>query len=347
MTAVSPSNFPDAEQGVDNQEGFRQIRHLDWDPHPLPLPPAGPPTWEVVATVKAPTDQIARFAAWHVDLGADRVTLYFDAPDPAQIEALRHPRITAHACDAAHWDKRRGRPETHQLRQARNATETWRHCNADWLAHIDVDEFLLPPAPMATLLADAPEDCAMIHLPPVEQLSGGDGRLFKRTARAAGHKSTVLADVYPTFGQYLRGGFLSHLEGKHLLRAGGKPRAEKVRFGIHGAFWQGQDISNRVHWPDLPMGHAHAPDWQSFVDHLAFRRSKGSYRNRDKTGFRLAELIDFLEESEGEAGIRQLYSEVAEATPDLIARLDAHGMLLRYPLDTDTALKRHFPDLAP
>ena len=74
------------------------------------------------------------------------------------------------------------------------------------------------------------------------------------------------------------------------------------------------------------MGHAHAPDWQSFVDHLAFRRSKGSYRNRDKTGFRLAELIDFLEESEGEEGIRQLYSEVAEATPDLIALAKQSGI---------------------
>mgnify|MGYP001174791293 CR=1 FL=1 len=125
---------------------------------------------EVVATAKAPTDRIARFAAWHLDLGADRVTLYFDAPDPAQIDALRHPRITAHACDAAHWDKRRGRPETHQLRQARNATEAWRHCNAEWLAHIDVDEFLWPADDMANALASLPKTQNVARVRPAESL---------------------------------------------------------------------------------------------------------------------------------------------------------------------------------
>lgn len=330
---------------VDESDNFRQIRNLEWESHPLPLPPTGPPTWGVVATVRGSTTQIARFIAWHLDLGAQSVSIYLDEPDAQQIKALAHPRVKLVACDDAHWTRRRTRPEQHQLRQVRNATEEWRNTRHEWLAHIDVDEYLLPPRPMDEILRDIPEDCALLHLNPVEQLAEGSGTAFKRTAADVGLKKSDLAEVYPTFGPYLRGGFLSHLEGKNLLRAGGRPRADKVRFGIHMAFWQGARISNRITLPDLPLGHAHAPDWHSFRDHLSFRREKGSYRNKEGERFRLAELLDLLEETEGEAGFRMLFDEVARASPELVARLDERDMLLRYPLDLDRALARWYPEI--
>ncbi|WP_407492680.1 glycosyltransferase family 2 protein [Pseudooceanicola sp. MF1-13] len=298
-----------------------------------------------MSTVKGDTTAIARFVAWHLELGAESVSLYFDAPDAAQIEALRHPRVKLVACDDAHWDRRRFRPEQHQLRQVRNATEEWRNTRHEWLAHIDMDEFLLPPKSMTDILADIPNDCAALRVPPVEQLAGGEGRLFKRTATDAGLKKAALREVYPNFGHYLRGGFLSHLEGKILLRAGGQPRAEKVRLGIHMAFWHGERISNRITLPDLPLGHAHAPDWETFERHLAFRRSKGSYRNKIGERFLLAELLDFLEAEEGEDGFRMLFSEVAEATPSLIEKLGKRNMLLEYPLDLEGPLSRWYPEL--
>jgi len=312
----------------------------------LPLPPTGPPSWGVVSTVKGETEAIARFVAWHLDLGAESVALYFDAPDPAQMAALRHPKVKLIACDDAHWQKRRFKPEQHQLRQVRNATEEWRNMRHEWLAHIDMDEFLLPPMPMAKILSGIPDDCAALRVPPVEQLAGASGKYFKRTATDAGLKKSALREIYPTFGQYLRGGFLSHLEGKILLRAGGTPRAEKVRFGIHMAFWHGERISNRISLPDLPLGHAHAPDWETFRKHLDFRRQKGSYRNKMGERFLLAEILDFLEQEEGEDGFRMLFSEAAEATPGLIERLGKRNMLLEYPLDLDAAVSRWYPGLS-
>ena len=35
-------------------------------------------TWGVVATIKAPTTDVLRFAAYHLSLGADQVFLYLD-----------------------------------------------------------------------------------------------------------------------------------------------------------------------------------------------------------------------------------------------------------------------------
>ena len=338
----SPNIGSSSPSGKSGSE-FRQINALDWDANPLPVVPTGAVSWGVVATVKADTRAIARFIAWHLDIGAKSVAIYLDAPDEKQIEALRHPNVKLVACDDAHWGKRRFRPDQHQLRQVRNATEEWRKTQHEWLAHIDVDEFLMPPHPMAEILSNIPISCAVLQVPPVEQLAGAKGELFKRTATYAGLKKNALREVYPTFGHYLRGGFLSHLEGKVLLRASGRPRAAKVRLGIHMAYWQGEKISNRITLPDLPLGHAHAPDWETFKKHLAFRREKGSYRNKIGEKFLLAELLDFLDQENGEDGFKLLFDEAALATPDLIDRLGKRNMLLKYPLDLDGALRRWYP----
>lgn len=341
---MPPANAPDTP--VDNPRDFRHVRGLNWENHALPLPPRGRDDWGVVSTVRGETRQIARFVAWHLDLGASSVALYFDQPDAGQMAALRHPQVKLIACDATHWARRRFRPDQHQLRQVRNATEEWRNTRHDWLAHVDMDEFLLPPRPMRDILAAIPDDCAVLRLPPVEQLAGSGGRLFKRTAADAGLKKATLREVYPNFGHYLRGGFLSHLEGKILLRAGGQPRAEKVRLGIHMAYWHGEKITNVIALPDLPLGHAHAPDWDTFRRHLDFRRARGSYRNKFGARFLLAELLEFLEKDAGEDGFRMLFDEVAVATPALVENLGKRNMLLDYPLDLDAALSRWYPEFS-
>ena len=63
-------------------------------------------------------------------------------------------------------------------------------------------------------------------------------------------------------------------------------------------------------------------------------------------GAQFAEVLDLLINSEGEDGLRHLFQEVAEATPDLLSRLAAHDMVLHYDLDLDGALARHYPELA-
>ena len=115
------------------------------------------PKWGVVATIKAPARDIMNFAAHHLDLGAHRIHIYLDALNAEAEAALRaHPKCRVIVCDDDYWRRRRhkGRPDAHQPRQSLNAT----HClnrrpQVDWLAHIDVDEFLLPTSPLSAQLA--------------------------------------------------------------------------------------------------------------------------------------------------------------------------------------------------
>lgn len=303
--------------------------------------------WGLVATVKAPLEQVARFAAWHLELGAHALHIYLDSPDAETARLLsQDPRIVVEECDADYW-KRCGkhRPEAHQLRQAHNATRSLRASAGalDWLGHIDVDEFILSARPLAETLAAVPPGTAVTRLPPAEALApeAGPVRHFKLTHKQAGQKKAVLQDIYPTFGLHLYGGFLSHSAGKVFARTG----IPETRLGIHALKYHGEDATNRIKPGGLHLAHFHAPSWQHFRDHLAFRQEKGSYRGgSDRRELGQAELLRFLAE-DGEEALRAFFDEVCADTPRLRAALAERDMLLTRDLDLDGAVARVFGGL--
>ncbi len=310
-------------------------------------PSRAKPRWGIVTTIRADTPDILRFAAHHLELGPEELHIFLDAPHPEAADLLsREARVTVTTCDAEYWAAT-GKPrmEAHQLRQVFNATQTLRaRAGAlDWLAHIDVDEFLLPDRPIAELLAEIPPDAAMAQVAPVEALARADGttpEAFKMSHAAAGIKKSRVQDIYPTFGLHLYGGFLSHTAGKVFTRTG----IPDTRLGIHALKYQGKDISNRAALPDCRLAHLHAPSWEAFLRHLPFRRSVGSYAKQSERPGKLgvADILAYLESEEGEDGLRLFFDEVCRDTPDLRQKLAAHGMLLERKLDLDGAVERIF-----
>lgn len=333
---------------VQKDSGAKPKRGLDAAPRAIPVPASvvktDPDTlrWGTVSLIKAPLREIARFAAHHLDLGAHRLYLHLDASQPeAEAFLSGHPRIELVTCDDAWWaTQKKPRMKTHQLRQAWIATQTYHRADLDWLAHIDVDEFILSPQKLQTHLAALPADIAALHLPPAELLAGSQS-CFKLTPRQAGQDKAVLEDIYPNFGAYLRGGFISHLEGKLVARCG----IPGLRFGLHALLQNGRPASNRTDVPGLYLGHAHAPDWDSFRAHLDFRLLEGSYRKTDESTLHLQDIFALLQSENGEDGLRGFFAEVCEETETLTTALEARGMLLRAPLDLDVKVKRIFGSL--
>ncbi len=327
----------------------RQKAEAKSAPPPAPAQSRGlsadTPRWGLVSTVKGPLRQIARFAAHHIELGADRIDLYLDAPDPATIAALSHPRLNITACDDAWWQATgKERPPQHQLRQAHNATLSYRASDLDWLGHIDMDEFLLTNAPVATTLGDAHKTFGQVRMLPAEVLSSPDGviRHFKLTREAAGQPVAAAEEIYPTFGMHLRDGFISHTTGKVFARTG----IDDARLGVHSLKIKGARLASTGLLPGIFAGHLHAPDWAHFRAHLEFRRAKGSYRERpDSNRLGMAPLLDFLRDESGEDGVRRMFDELCLDTADLRARLASHNMLLTHNLDLDAAVDRVFGEL--
>ena len=317
------------------------------------------PTWGVVATIKAPARDILNFAAHHLDLGARRVFIYLDEDAPEARAALQaHPQCRVTLTDDAYWrGLGKARPEMHQPRQTANAT----HCynlrpRVDWLVHIDVDEFLWPAGPLAAQLAALPDETRSARVHAIEALAPDpadpppEGVIWcKSHARKQGPRRAQTNAIYPSYGEHLNGGFLSHVAGKVFVRTG----LEKVSLRIHNAFFDRVQDAAPARLEQTRLVHLHADSWEHWQQTFRFRMKAGSYRDGlrpapmpDGVALTMNQLFAMLEEDGGEAALRAFYREVCTATPELRARLAEHGHLHAVRLDLERKRHRHFPDHA-
>ena len=305
---------------------------------PVPQPVQTDPAqlrWGIVSTVKAPLHRVAQFIAFHLDLGAHRVHIHLDVPDQALADRLSHPKVRFIQCDDAYWDGKPNRARsTHQMRQVYNATRVYRMTQLDWLAHIDVDEFILSPKPMPELLARVDVDASHVALKPVEMMdSTGDPHHFKRSA-----SSSQRGQIYPTFGDHVPGGFIGTRSPKIIARRG----LAEVRLGIHALRHFADVVPGAASLPGVELGHAHAPDFDTFKRHMTYRLAKGSYHDRNGEANRRGHLIRMLMEDPDPDALRMFHTELCVPTDKRLALLAAHDLLRSETLDLDAKVARFF-----
>ncbi|UWR23706.1 glycosyltransferase family 2 protein [Sulfitobacter sp. S190] len=306
-------------------------------------------TWGVVSTIKAEAPAILRFVAYHLHTGAARLYLYLDAPCPAAEAALRdRPEVVLTQCDEAYWAARKGgRPDAHQARQTINATRAYHEArDLEWITHIDVDEFLVPRTPIDAQLAALGPQVLNARARPMELLADGSGDAFKQFVPQGPQREPTVSRLYPHFGEFLKGGFLSHIAGKVFVRTG----LPDVKLRIHNVFQNGEMNPAGVELPGCQLAHFHAPSWEAWQRSFHYRFEQGSYRAdlgpakpRKRGGITTHELFDFLMQDDPEAGLRRFFDEVCADSPDLRARLEAEGLLYVQSIPFDTYVRKYFP----
>ncbi len=305
------------------------------------------PTWGIVSTVRGSAPDILRFAAYHLDLGVDRMYIYLDEPNPRAFNVLnRHPRIEVRNCDDRFWAyRKRERPERHQIRQTANASFTYRKADVDWLAHIDVDEFLWSETSIPDLLADVPEHIPGVRVRPIEALAGIDD-LYKAYIPSGPDRDGILQEIYPNYGAFVLGGFFSHVQGKLFVRTG----QPGINYRIHNLFQNGEICPCKVELPGVDLCHRHALDWDHWLAHYRFRLERGSYQPgmspnvpRERGGMNMNELLSWIEAEGGQDGLRAFYDEISGADTEVRGRLEQYGMIRHRPLELDEKLRKHFP----
>lgn len=289
--------------------------------------PHATPDWGICTTVKAPLEQVQAFVAYHLALGASHIWLHFDDPDDPAANHLTHPKITALRCDMAYWMDLIGkRPERHQNRQGRNMHRVYKTNALPWIAHIDVDEYILPQTGNASdipaALASLPPDQPMLRLAPHEALHDPTlpDDIFTATSfRAAINGQRNDAARARAFGQYaplLTNGVLSHSAGKCFFRTG----LSRFEPRLHGAFRAGTRVPGGDFHPNIALLHFHAQDPSRWRDRLQFRLTKGAYQYNPA-------LQDWLLNA-SDPEIDAFYTATQTATPDTLAKLRAEGALL-------------------
>ncbi|RYI26076.1 MAG: hypothetical protein EON48_06700 [Acetobacteraceae bacterium] len=250
-------------------------------------------TWSLVATVKAPEEKVLAFAAHHLALGAGHLWLFFDDPaQPIPKPLTDHPHVTIIPCTDAHWlHACKKRPPQHQNRQTQNARLTYRELvQTDWIVHIDVDEFLLPDRPIATILDDVSADTIAMRIEPFEAMH--DPLLPDDIYTAREFRGALRHEFWPhrraALGPYrkvIRDGMMSHSVGKAMYRTrvpGLLPRLHAVMVDkviLAPASWQ----------PEIRLLHFHAQDKTAWLAAVPFRMTKGAYQFRPELQAFLAE----------------------------------------------------------
>lgn len=308
-------------------------------------------TWGVVSTIKAPAYDILRFVAHHLEAGAHRIYICLDAPCPEARPFLKaHKQVRLFHCGQKHWKQLNGyRPKMHQPRQTLNATHVYHKANeVDWLIHIDVDEFLVADQPIAAQLSSMQFDILAARSRPMELLAGGTNA-FKRFIPPGPDREKLVNDLYPTFGEHLKGGFLSHIAGKLFVRTGIKD----LKLRIHNAFLSGDFIEPEKRLTGTDLAHLHTLSWEHWLNHFTYRFNKGSYRSdlgaersRSQGGMSKHELFAALQAEDGEKGLRSFFDEVCADSPALRQRLAEQNLLSIVDLNLDATLSKHFPDFA-
>jgi hypothetical protein len=313
---------------------------------------AANPTWGLVATIRAPTEEILRFAAHHLDLGAHRLYIYLDEADADAEAALKaHPKVRLRVCDAGYWSRQQGtRPTKHQVRQTLNATHAYnRRAEVDWLGHIDVDEFLWPETSVAEALAALPDHARTARVRPAEALAPdtpdahAPATAFKAIHVDRAERDRSTARLYPDYVAHIDDGFLSHVAGKIFLRTG----LPGIEFRIHNARQGEVQNPGPVDLDTVALLHCHAQDWGDWRARFAYRHERGAYRaelgRKGPSGLTLHEFFAAVLDSEGEDGLRRFHDSLCKATPAHCAALEAEGLLRLHDLDLAAKRARHFP----
>lgn len=294
------------------------------------------PGWGLVSTVKAPEQELLAFVAHHLALGASQLWLYFDDPDdPAYACVAKLPRVTAIRCTAWYWAWRGGRPDLLHLRQIRNARHAQGKCRLDWLGHIDVDEFLYAPRPVAAILADVPKDRPNLRMEPFEAMH--DASLPEDIFTARQFRGPLGNDyhalhpaIFGPMAAVVAKGSLSHAIGKSFCR----PRAPGMAIALHDVILNRQRLRTPFH-PELRHLHFHAQDPAGWRRALPFRLAGGAYHFEEER-----DLHDFLSAADDRA-LQEFYAATMVLTPEKIALLQAHDRLIT----TELGLRAKVADL--
>lgn len=309
------------------------------------------PTWGIVSTIKAPTKEVLSFVAYHLSLGASHIFIYLDDSNAITAELLQsHPNVTAILTDESYWEALgKKRPVKHQVRQTRNATHCYAACpTVDWLAHIDVDEFLVFTKPIEPMLKNASKD--VLRVDPFESLcqeNRTNDLVYCKAKLPNGPAGDALAqDIYPMFGAFFKSAFVSHTAGKIFVRTG----LPDIEIRIHRAFDGNKNPLGDAHLPDAELCHLHVQSWEKWLKIMKFRLTKGSYRAELEQSISVMSgrmsrhnLFSALT-AEGNNDLRTFFEEVCLATPQLLEKLESNGMLRAYNLDLGSHLKKHFPN---
>ena len=305
----------------------------------------GQQSWGVVCTAAEPAALCVAFAAHHLAMGAARVWMYLDRPDPETAALLSElPGCEVQACDRDYWRAPPGgrRPRVVTRRQLANAEHALARAEVDWLLHLDCDEFLRADYPLATALSALPGDttCAVfrpaerVTLRAVPQVGLFDG-IFRRPAPHPGRRHTPEGEERMAWR-----GMTGHSFGKSATRVG-----TPVLMGIHTPRPRDRSQPWRPVERDVPgvtllhFDGLTARHWQHKLQRVAADAQNLEFLRRHDSG-RHAQVCHLRDAEDPARAAEDLHRRLKTLDDAGLARLVREGRIDTRPFDPVPALTR-------
>lgn len=308
------------------------------------------PTWATVTTAAEPTAVLLAFVAHHIEAGASEMFIYLDKPAPEFEEIVRSvPQVRIVHSDAAVWGELHPgvvRRERVVLRQKWNARHAKRKCNADWLLHIDTDEFVPDATKLQAFLAGVPKGIWGVLLPAAERIFEGEDRaetifggVFRSPYRGEPGQQPVrfLRSVYGSSNRMLRFGVAGYSNGKIAVRPRSPARPRIHNFELPKGM-EGHWRDYVVQCPDISLLHFDCRSYESWLVKMKrmSRRPFNTKKSREN-------IYRAVAADDPDFPPREVFRSLYELSDEALAKLDSVGCLHRFDLDIEGSVRRVFP----
>lgn len=302
-------------------------------------------------TVKEPAPLVIANVGWHLSLGASEVHVYLDDPmDPVGDQLQVVAGVNVVRCDATHWARLDGRAgDARQTRrQGLNATDAYRKTGADWMIHLDADEFLMPERPVPQIIAQYAKAGRFLRIQPWERTyltEDAPGSLFEGGFRVPYlGKLQDDQDVFWRSTPFLTKGLTGHSAGKALM-----PTRQGWRIGIHSPKEEERRIRGD-YVPEMALLHFDGMTplhWMLKV--LRYAHLPGEVVEGMLGGHRREQVLMALRRSHSPGGLLKFHNRLKVTDGGLRARLEDRDMFVDAPFDPANQIVAqlgYMPDLS-
>lgn len=312
------------------------------------------PHWSVIATVAEPVELLVAFAAHHLAAGAQEVFLFLDDPRSGDAEALSSiPGVEVVSCDAAYWQDRLGQPRPDSLTRVQriNANHAYDLTRAEWLFHIDADEFLHADRPLAEVLAEVPEavdylrvqNCERAYRP--REMDRTYTSLFRCPFNGRRWEER---DLFGEAIKFSNKGFSAYTIGKGASRVG-----RDLQLTLHRANFRsarmGHPAPQEQFTDEIVLAHFDGVTPLNWMAKLLRYNEIGTYeqdpnKGRGRGQRKRAQQIDYVVQHRGDLGkLRALHDMLKVIEPGQEAVLTDLGLLVDLPIDPAAAVETICP----
>lgn len=303
-------------------------------------------SWEICGLAHEAPDLVLAWTAHHLSLGATRVSLFLDRPNPRVSAALKaHSRVTVTDCTDWFWTRRtRGRPKSPEARQRTVLQRTLDTSRCDWVLHLAVDEFLDTSVDLVKALATQPDHVDFVslkalervHIAPPETGTIFDG-VFRRQNGLGKQAAVDAADG--AAAPCLHKGMSAYAAGRAALRTG-----RKLVTGLHGP--AAAEKSRAGQLPDVDLLHFDGLTPKHWVAKRLRALAQSAGNGPRDTPARKAQLAELGRLHSANADLSTLYTTLTYLPPKRAQALSDLGLLRHKPFDPRAALSRELPNVA-